>query len=326
LRPTLGVRELRRGHAAVGALMIGIPATAGALPAGQALADTVAGQTAPSNALAAHVKSSHITYGSDVVVAGTAPSSDAGHELQLQFSPSGSSSWSTETSARARSDGHFRLAAPLRRSGLVRVIDSTGSSAPSGPVANVAAAPSSPQSVSVAASLRVPARDINLLGGQSVDVGGKLLPGIAGRRVRLQGRQGGAWHTLASARTRSGGRFDLRYSAGAVGQQQLRVRFAGDRLNSGSGTHAGQLTVYRESVASWYNDGGTTGCGFHATYGVANKDLPCGTNVTFSYGGRTVTATVDDRGPYVGGREWDLNQNTAAALGFAGVGTIWSSV
>ena len=33
-------------------------------------------------------------------------------------------------------------------------------------------------------------------------------------------------------------------------------------------------------------------------------------------GGRTVTAVVDDRGPYVAGREWDLNQNTAAALGF----------
>jgi rare lipoprotein A (peptidoglycan hydrolase) len=42
-------------------------------------------------------------------------------------------------------------------------------------------------------------------------------------------------------------------------------------------------------------------------------------------GGRTVTAVVDDRGPYVGGRQWDLNQNTAGALGFGGVGTVWSS-
>jgi rare lipoprotein A (peptidoglycan hydrolase) len=38
-----------------------------------------------------------------------------------------------------------------------------------------------------------------------------------------------------------------------------------------------------------------------------------------------VTAVVDDRGPYVGGREWDLNQNTARALGFGGVGTVWST-
>jgi len=28
-------------------------------------------------------------------------------------------------------------------------------------------------------------------------------------------------------------------------------------------------------------------------------------------------------GPYVEGRDWDLNQNTAAALGFGGVGTVW---
>ena len=68
-----------------------------------------------------------------------------------------------------------------------------------------------------------------------------------------------------------------------------------------------------------------TACGFHAYYGVANKTLPCGTKVTFAYGGRTVTATVDDRGPFVAGREWDLNQNTAAALGMGGVATVWSS-
>jgi rare lipoprotein A (peptidoglycan hydrolase) len=38
-----------------------------------------------------------------------------------------------------------------------------------------------------------------------------------------------------------------------------------------------------------------------------------------------VSATVDDRGPYVGGRDWDLNQKTASALGFSGVGQVWSS-
>jgi rare lipoprotein A (peptidoglycan hydrolase) len=105
----------------------------------------------------------------------------------------------------------------------------------------------------------------------------------------------------------------------------MRVRFAGDRLNAHSTTTAGQLTVFRAAVASWYNDGGNTACGFHAGDGVANRTLPCGTKVTFRYGGRTVAATVDDRGPYVGGRDWDLNQNTAAALGFGGVGQVWSS-
>jgi rare lipoprotein A (peptidoglycan hydrolase) len=53
--------------------------------------------------------------------------------------------------------------------------------------------------------------------------------------------------------------------------------------------------------------------------------LPCGTKVEFRHDGRSVTATVDDRGPYVGGRDWDLNQNTAGVLGFGGVGQVWSS-
>ena len=33
----------------------------------------------------------------------------------------------------------------------------------------------------------------------------------------------------------------------------------------------------------------------------------------------------DDRGPVVAGRDWDLNQNTAGALGFGGVDAVWSS-
>jgi rare lipoprotein A (peptidoglycan hydrolase) len=69
-------------------------------------------------------------------------------------------------------------------------------------------------------------------------------------------------------------------------------------------------------LASWYTDGTGTACGFDAYYGVANKDLPCGTHVTFRNGNATVTAIVDDRGPYVGDRVYDLNQNVMSALGF----------
>jgi rare lipoprotein A (peptidoglycan hydrolase) len=78
-------------------------------------------------------------------------------------------------------------------------------------------------------------------------------------------------------------------------------------------------------VASWYDDVGNTACGFHATYGVANKTLPCGAKVTLSYGGRTVVSTVDDRGPYVYGRSFDLNQNTARYLGMWGVAQVLAS-
>ena len=99
----------------------------------------------------------------------------------------------------------------------------------------------------------------------------------------------------------------------------------GGRLTPPVSAPAGSLTVYKGSVASWYDDGGETACGFHAYYGVANRTLPCGTHVRFMRGGRKVTAVVDDRGPFVGGRDWDLNQNTASALVFDGVESVWSS-
>jgi rare lipoprotein A (peptidoglycan hydrolase) len=74
--------------------------------------------------------------------------------------------------------------------------------------------------------------------------------------------------------------------------------------------------------ASWYDDAGQTASGWHATYGVANKYLAFGTRVHFVYGGRSVDAIVDDRGPYVGNRVWDLNEHTAAALAFGGLGVV----
>ena len=154
---------------------------------------------------------------------------------------------------------------------------------------------------------------------------GELLPRSGRHRVLLQGRRGGRWLTLASARTSSSGHFTLRYRANVPGEEALRVRFRGDGTNAASAASAGRLAVFHQTMASWYDDGGTTACGFHAYYGVANLGLPCGAQVSFSYGGRTVHAVVDDRGPYVAGREWDLNQNTAAALGFGGVAAVWSS-
>ena len=54
--------------------------------------------------------------------------------------------------------------------------------------------------------------------------------------------------------------------------------------------------------------GGTLSTG---TLGVAHKTLPCGTKVTFKRGDRTVRVPVIDRGPYVGGREYDLTAATA---------------
>jgi hypothetical protein len=181
------------------------------------------------------------------------------------------------------------------------------------------------QRVEVEAKLEVPRQSFNSLGGQPVSVKGRLLPGQGGRHLALQELQSGRWNTVTTTRTSRRGNFELRYTPGGNTEHRLRVSFPGDRTNLATSTVPGTVTVYQQSVASQYDDAGATACGFHATYGVANLNLPCGTKVKFSYHGRAITAVVQDRGPYVGGREWDLNQNLAAALGFNGVDSVWTA-
>lgn len=321
MRPNVATRRWRRSRLGAGALIIAVPLSAAALVASQALA-------APAQqALHITSRSVRIPYGHDVIVRGAAPS-EAGHTVVLQFARRGASAWRQLSSTTVAGDGSFRLTGTLAQSGVVRALDtSTGSQTPllarsgGGAVAQTSA----PVPVDVSARIRIHPRPISVLGGQAILVRGRLLPGLSGRKVSLQGREDGRWQTLSSTRTRTAGRFALRYVANAARQERIRVKFAGDATNARSTATAGQMTVYREAGASWYNDGGTTACGFHAEYGVANRTLPCGTKVALRYNGRSVTATVDDRGPYVGGRDWDLNQNTASALGFGGVGTVWSS-
>jgi len=76
------------------------------------------------------------------------------------------------------------------------------------------------------------------------------------------------------------------------------------------------------AVASWYYDAGETASGYHAYYGMASRTLTFGTRVLVCYRGRCLTATVDDRGPFVYSRLFDLNQNIARALGFGGVDVV----
>jgi hypothetical protein len=83
------------------------------------------------------------------------------------------------------------------------------------------------------------------------------------------------------------------------------------------------------SVASEFTDYGLgLACGGllgRHELGVAHKTERCGTLITFTYNGRSVTVPVIDRGPYIAGREWDLTGATAEALGFPGLARIeWS--
>jgi rare lipoprotein A len=326
MRTMISLRS-RAVHVAGVALMLAIPAAAVALSAGVADAQSAQAQTALQVSLDRH----WMAYGQKLAVTGNASASNAGRRLLLEYAPN-RGAWTVVGSGSVGSDGRFRLVAPMRQSGSVRVFAAPGGSSSRATVSaeltpgtGAAIPASTPKGVVVAAKMVSGSGPLDTLAGQHVAVLGTLLPRRAGRVVRLELGTGRGWRPVAAARTQADGHFVLRYTPSSTGASAVRVRFGGDAFNVAARGRGRRLTAYRDSVASWYDDGGSTACGFHAGMGVANVSLPCGTHVTFRYGGRTVTATVDDRGPYVGGREWDLNQNTAGALGFSGVDTVLSS-
>lgn len=93
-------------------------------------------------------------------------------------------------------------------------------------------------------------------------------------------------------------------------------------------SRAVSTTGWQSAKASWYGPGfygRRTASGAVLTQGmmnVAHKSLPFGTRIQFEYKGRTAVAVVNDRGPYIHGRIFDLGPGTAQALGFGGVGTV----
>ena len=181
-------------------------------------------------------------------------------------------------------------------------------------------------------AIRVRGSQLNVLDGHRASVTGRLLedrrPGAPGQVVALQALTGHFWRTLTRTRTHTGGRFRLSYVPRRLGSEWVRLRFAGSAADLSARRRIGQLNVYRLAEASWYGGGGSLACGgslTSATMGVANKTLPCGTLVTLRYDGRTVRVPVVDRGPYVAGREFDLTEATKQALGFGGVGQVWST-
>jgi rare lipoprotein A (peptidoglycan hydrolase) len=115
-----------------------------------------------------------------------------------------------------------------------------------------------------------------------------------------------------------------------VARFQLAIaRYHLDRLDlSGALIHPSELPPgqYNTSIASVFTDYGLPiACGGVlriAQLGVANKTLPCGTEVILRYGGRAIRIPVIDRGPYIPGREWDLTGAAAVALHFPGLGLI----
>ena len=100
--------------------------------------------------------------------------------------------------------------------------------------------------------------------------------------------------------------------------------------SSSSSSSAAPAASYTYVEASMYGEGdglmyGTTASGDTLTptsMVVAMKTMPLGTIIEITYNGRTVTAVVNDRGPYSGNRQIDMQPAVASALGFSGVGTV----
>ncbi len=329
MRSKLKLRWMRSVHVIIATTMLVVPASAFALSRATGAAGTTAGST--TTPLPVRVTPKHVALGDAIEVAGQAPTVGSGRQVVLEARYGHQSAWQRLSTTFVSRHGTFAFHPHPRHSGLLRAVPAGGqmaSTAPGGPTIATHADLTARRvtSFKVAAEMRTARRQHDVLAGDHVWVAGRLLPGRPGRTVALQGHSAAGWRTLAHARTGRRGGFAVRYTPAATGiGRRLRVLFTGDRANARSVDAAGAMTVYQPSLASWYQDGGSTACGFHAGLGVANRSLPCGTKVRFRHAGHTVTATVDDRGPYVGGREWDLNQNTAAALGFDGVGTVWST-
>jgi rare lipoprotein A len=156
------------------------------------------------------------------------------------------------------------------------------------------------------------------VGGTAVVAGSGAPAGVTALQIRVRG----AWRTIDRDRTSTAGRFVLRDRI----RRPLSVR-ARVRVDGGT-RRVGRLNVYRLASASWYGPGlygNRPGCGGRVTpgrLGVAHKSLPCGARVTLRRGTRTVRVRVIDRGPYVGGREFDLTEATARRLRFHGHGAV----
>jgi rare lipoprotein A (peptidoglycan hydrolase) len=146
----------------------------------------------------------------------------------------------------------------------------------------------------------------------------------ANRLVRLQRQDSTTqkWKNVARARADATGAYTARWRPNHIGPTALRAILH---------TTAAPLRimVYKPTVATWYGPGffgNQTACGQVLSpdlQGVAHRSLPCGTQVAFTYNGRSIVVPVIDRGPYgVAGADWDLTQATAAALGITATATL----
>ncbi|HEV3002011.1 MAG TPA: RlpA-like double-psi beta-barrel domain-containing protein [Solirubrobacteraceae bacterium] len=163
------------------------------------------------------------------------------------------------------------------------------------------------------------------LAQRTLRIAGEVGADAAGRTVRIERQQAdGQWETVATAVADADGAFAARWVTDAPGRYVLRATVEHEPATAEAAT-AGELfarvSVFAPATASWYGPGffgRQTACGTRLTrrtLGVAHRTLPCGTRVEVYHRNRTVVVPVIDRGPFVAGRQWDLTQAAAEAIG-----------
>ncbi len=113
-------------------------------------------------------------------------------------------------------------------------------------------------------------------------------------------------------------------------QQSAQASDSSQDGSGNAGSPSAPAASYTYVLASMYGEGDgfmycQTASGDIVTptsMGVAMKTMPLGTIIEISYNGNVTRAVVNDRGPYVGNRQIDLQPAVAHALGFDGVGTV----
>jgi hypothetical protein len=200
---------------------------------------------------------------------------------------------------------------------------SGGASAPGGGGAK------SPTAAPTITAGTLAAAPTTLVKGQTAVLSGALPASDGGHTIWLQVQHGDGWRRVATATATAGGGFAISWVTDTVGRLELRVITEVHAPASGtavaasslSATAPATLSVYRAIEATWYGPGfygNHTACGetlTHVIVGVASRTLPCGTPVSLSYQGHTLTVPVIDRGPYTRGVTLDLTHAAAMELG-----------
>ena len=217
--------------------------------------------------------------------------------------------WKARVKPRRTGDWRARLVSPVTAADAL-----SGGTAPD--------SESNTELIRVRSKTRVAPAKRDVIAGREIEIHGRVAP--AGQRdvvVEVGGR-------TERTRTDKEGRFDINWKAPAAGKYRVRATAKRNREASGSRDSGGRVTAYRYAQASWYGPGlygNRTACGqtlTSSTRGVAHKSLPCGTKLSIRHGSKEVHVRVIDRGPYVGGREFDLTEATRNDLGFGSTGSI----